>query len=236
MPNVAIYDLAVDITNSKLLAASHGRGMWRADLDITGPTLALTSPVGGEIWPVGTTRTITWTASDPSGMGSVDLLLSIDGGASYPNTIASGIPNTGSYVWTVGPGATTQARVRVVARDALTNSSNRSSPGNFSLTTTPTAVDDGGVAFGVDPVSPSPGRPPFAVRFGLPSAGTVSVDVYDIGGRRVTTLATGVFGAGRHALEWSGADASGSPARDGVYFVRVRGAGRDVIRRVALVH
>jgi photosystem II stability/assembly factor-like uncharacterized protein len=236
MPSLAVYDLAVDGFNSKLVAATHGRGMWRADLDITGPTLSLTSPVGGESWPVGATRTITWTASDPSGMGTVDLLLSIDGGASYPNTIASALPNTGSYLWTVAPGATTQARVRVVAHDALTNSSTKSSPANFTLSTSPTAVQDDAVAFGLDPVSPSPGRPPFAVRFGLPSAGAVTVDVYDLGGRRVTTLASGVFGAGRHALTWSGDDAKGSAAHDGVYFVRVRAAGQDVIRRVALVH
>jgi hypothetical protein len=236
MPNVAIYDLAVDTTNSKLVAATHGRGMWRADLDITGPTLSLTSPVGGETWPVGSTRTITWTASDPSGVASVDLQLSIDGGTSYPNAIASAIPNTGSFVWTAGPGATSQARVRVIAHDGLAQTTTRSSPGNFTLSTTPTAVDDGGVAFGLDPVSPSPGRPPFAVRFGLPSAGPATVEVYDLAGRRVTTLATGVFGAGRHELAWSGEDASGAPARDGVYFVRMRAAGREVIRRVALIH
>jgi hypothetical protein len=165
----------------------------------------------------------------------VDLLLSLDGGLSYPNTIVTGIANTGSYVWTVAPGFSSQARVRVVARDGLSQTSTVASPANFTLSTTPTGVDPGAVAFAFDPVAPNPGRAPFDVRFGMPAAGPVSVDVYDLGGRRVRALAMGTFGAGRHLLRWDGNDAKGAPATDGVYFVRLRAAGHDTVRRVALL-
>ena len=235
MPNVAIYELAIDTANSKLVAATHGRGMWRANLDVSGPALAITAPTGGESWPVGASRTITWTASDPSGVASVDLLLSLDGGVSYPNRIASNLANTGSYPWTVAPGATTRARVRVVAKDALGQPSIAASAANFALTTIPTAVSDGVTAYALEPVAPSPGRAPFTVRFALPEAGAVTVEVYDVGGRRVRSLAAGGFGAGRHALIWDGHDRDGMPSPDGVYFVRLRATGQDRVRRVALV-
>jgi photosystem II stability/assembly factor-like uncharacterized protein len=235
LPNVAIYELAIDTANSKLVAATHGRGMWRANLDVSGPALAITAPTGGESWPVGASRTITWTASDPSGVASVDLLLSLDGGVSYPNRIASNLANTGSYPWTVAPGATTRARVRVVAKDALGQPSIAASAANFALTTIPTAVSDGVTAYALEPVAPSPGRAPFTVRFALPEAGAVTVEVYDVGGRRVHSLAAGGFGAGRHALIWDGHDRDGMPSPDGVYFVRLRATGQDRVRRVALV-
>jgi photosystem II stability/assembly factor-like uncharacterized protein len=32
LPNVAVYDAQVDVTNGYLVAATHGRGMWRAAL------------------------------------------------------------------------------------------------------------------------------------------------------------------------------------------------------------
>lgn len=136
LPNVAVYALTIDLANSKLVAATHGRGAWRADLDVVGPTLALTAPAGGEAWPLTSTRTITWTASDPSGVTSVDLALSMDGGVTWPTTIATGLPNSGSYSWHVLPSAGTQARVRAIARDGLGQSSTTSSAANFSITLT----------------------------------------------------------------------------------------------------
>ena len=234
MPSVAVYAMSLDLANSKLVAATHGRGMWRADLDVTGPTLALTSPAGGESWLLGAARTITWSASDPSGVSSVDLDLSLDGGATWPVAIATGIASTGSYTWTVGPGATGTARVRVTARDGLGQALSAVSAANFAIVTS-ADVAAGAVAFGLGPVAPNFGPGPFSVEFGLPLAGEVSVGVYDAAGRRVRSLAQGPFAAGRHVLRWDGFDASEAPAPPGVYFVRLRASGRDAVRRLAVM-
>jgi len=234
MPSLAVYGLAIDLPHSRLLAATHGRGMWTAALDVTGPALALTSPVGGESWPLSGARTITWTATDPSGVASVDLALSLDGGVTYPTVIASGLPNSGSYSWTVGPIATSNARVKVVAHDGLGQPSSSASAGNFWITVNASA-DAAGVAFALDPVAPGLGTGPFRVGFGLPAAANAAVDVYDAGGRRVRTLASGPFGAGEHTLVWDGRDATGGATAPGVYFVRLQSAGRDAVRRIAVL-
>ncbi|MBI5168566.1 MAG: hypothetical protein HZA61_03665 [Candidatus Eisenbacteria bacterium] len=100
--------------------------------DTTPPTVTLTSPVGGESWGIGSSHAITWTANDDIGIAGVDLAYSTDGGATYPNVIATGIANTGTYAWTVPGTPGTQLRVRVVARDGGNNTATDQSAANFT--------------------------------------------------------------------------------------------------------
>jgi subtilisin family serine protease len=101
--------------------------------DHQGPTVALTAPAGGETWNEGSIHNVTWNASDFSGVASVDLALSTDGGGIYGTPIATAIPNTGSYAWTVPAGATTTARVRVTAKDTWGNLASAFSAANFTI-------------------------------------------------------------------------------------------------------
>src|SRR5262249_16371447 len=69
---------------------------------------------------------------DNAAVANVDIAYSTDGGATYPNVIASGVANSGSYPWTVPMGSVvimpaaqkgmphdmvTSARMRVTAHD-----------------------------------------------------------------------------------------------------------------------
>jgi hypothetical protein len=58
------------------------------------------------------------------------------------------------------------------------------------------------------------------VRFGVTKAGRVQVNIYDVAGRKVRTLADRVFPAGEHTLQWDGTDDAGGKVARGVYFVR----------------
>ena len=77
-------------------------------------------------------------------MTTVDLSYSIDGGATFPNVIATGEANDGTYAWTVPSTATTAARVKVVAHDAAANSGEDQSDADFTIrlpdTTPPTVT------------------------------------------------------------------------------------------------
>ena len=97
------------------------------------PTATLLTPNGGESWAIGSTQSITWTATDNLAVTSVELYYSTDGGATYPNTIATRLANSGSYTWTVPPMATAQARVKVVARDANSGTGSDTSDANFTI-------------------------------------------------------------------------------------------------------
>lgn len=80
---------------------------------IVQPSLSIVTPNGGESWLTGSSQSITWTSSGLS--GNVTLLLSRNGGTTYPETLFANTTNDGSESWTVtGPGITT-ARVKVVS-------------------------------------------------------------------------------------------------------------------------
>jgi beta-lactamase superfamily II metal-dependent hydrolase len=123
--------------------------------DTTPPLVALTAPDGGEAWVAGSTHTITWTASDDRGVAAVDLAYSTDGGLTFPNPIATGLANSGSYPWTVpdAPGPT--VRVRASARDAAGNVGADVSGADFAIAQYTLAVGVvGGGAVGRDPDRP----------------------------------------------------------------------------------
>ena len=101
--------------------------------DVTAPAVSVSSPDGGESWKAGSSHAITWTATDAVGVTSVDLAWSSDGGATFPNALASGIANSGSWSWTVPNVPTGTARVRVLARDAAGNLGRDSSAANFTI-------------------------------------------------------------------------------------------------------
>jgi hypothetical protein len=70
------------------------------------------------------------------------------------------------------------------------------------------------------------------VRLGIDHAGRVQVNVYDVAGRKVRTLADRVFPAGEAKLVWDGTDDAGTKVGRGVYFVRSstqRDAGRIIV-------
>jgi flagellar hook assembly protein FlgD len=70
------------------------------------------------------------------------------------------------------------------------------------------------------------------VRLGIAHAGRVQVNVYDVAGRKVRTLADRVFPAGEAKLVWDGTDNAGTKVGRGVYFVRSstqRDAGRIIV-------
>ena len=60
-----------------------------------------------------------------------------------------------------------------------------------------------------------------AVVLDLAAHAAARVDVFDVQGRRLATLADHDFAAGAHVLAWDGRDAGGARAARGLYFVRL---------------
>ena len=216
LPNLAVYDISIDYANSLLIAGTHGRGVWRASLDVTVPTVALTAPVGGEVWFVGTDHDITWTASDDTGVDTVTLLLSYDGGASYPDIIAEGIANTGSYTWTLPGTAATNCRVKVVVTDAATNTASDESPADFDIDDE-TPVGDLPSATMLSQAHPNPFNPQTTIPFALARDTYARLQVYTVDGRLVATLIDQFMAAGPHQAVWKGTDDQGHAVASGNY-------------------
>lgn len=78
---------------------------------------------------------------------------------------------------------------------------------------------------------PSPGGA--ILRFGLQKDADVKVQVFDIAGRHVTTLLSGLQVAGEHVIAWDGATDRGH-ASSGMYFARITGGGEQARATVIL--
>ncbi|MGH9840639.1 MAG: BACON domain-containing protein [Blastocatellia bacterium] len=84
----------------------------------------VTQPNTAVTWTGGTNQTVTWSVNNtnlpPVSCGAVDILLSIDGGISFPYALALNTPNDGSETITVFVGLVTfTARIKVQASDNI---------------------------------------------------------------------------------------------------------------------
>ena len=82
---------------------------------------------------------------------------------------------------------------------------------------------------------PNPFNPTTAIRFALPLPTAVRLDVYDILGQRIRTLASGPMEAGYYTLLWNGRDALGRRAGAGVYFYLLQAGEFRQSRKMTLV-
>jgi hypothetical protein len=135
LPNCAVFDLQLDLANDYVLAATHGRGMWRASL----------------------------------GMGTVAV------------------------------------------------------------------VEDMEPAPSLHLVAPNPSRLPALIGFDLPRASRIALEIFDLSGRRLQVLDSGLREPGRYQHVWRGEDVRGVPVPGGVYHYRLQAEGRTITRRLVVL-
>jgi YD repeat-containing protein len=105
-----------------------------SSIDLQDPVVDLTSPGEGDFILRGTNYAIQWSVTDSnSTIVSQDILLSSDGGATYPSTIAANLPGSvRTYDWAVPSGVSSTAwSVRVIAQDAAGHLGQDDSDGMF---------------------------------------------------------------------------------------------------------
>lgn len=81
---------------------------------------------------------------------------------------------------------------------------------------------------------PNPARAGARIALELPRAGDAQVVIYDVIGRRVSTLQQGALAAGRHEFAWTRRDDRGHRAAAGVYFVRATSGGATRTQRLVV--
>ncbi len=91
---------------------------------------------------------------------------------------------------------------------------------------TPTAINDNDKKFPTDfelfQNYPNPFNPETKISYSLPSAGYVSVVIYNSLGQAVQTIESEVQNAGLHQITWNGLDANNFTAVSGIYFCRLQ--------------
>jgi hypothetical protein len=102
-----------------------------------------------------------------------------------------------------------------------------------NITTSVPSMQPATFAFGG--MFPNPFRDATSVSFDLTRAASVRLDVFDLNGRRVRTIGSGVYPAGRHEVAWDGRSDEGVLLGVGVYLVSMSGEGSRVTRRATLL-
>jgi len=103
--------------------------------DTQAPTVNFIAPTGGENFNSGSNLSISWMSSDNVGVASQDLSLSTDGGQTFSTTLATGLPgSTQSFNFAIPQTLeTSQARLRLIVRDAAGNMAQAITANNFSI-------------------------------------------------------------------------------------------------------
>ncbi len=84
-------------------------------------------------------------------------------------------------------------------------------------------------------VAPNPfaGQTSISFRLGSPEAARLTV--YDVAGRRITTLAGGILDSGGHMITWDGRDQGGRPVAQGIYLLRLEARGAMRTHKLILI-
>ena len=89
--------------------------------------------------------------------------------------------------------------------------------------------------FVLDPNYPNPFNSSTTIRYRIEELGRVRLEVFDVQGQKVKTLAAGDVGPGVYQVEWDGTDASGKSVATGVYFVRLRKGTALLVHKMLLL-
>jgi hypothetical protein len=81
---------------------------------------------------------------------------------------------------------------------------------------------------------PNPFQNHTQISYALPTAGNVSLRVYDVTGRTVRTLASGIQRAGSYSVSWDARDGRGRQVPYGVYFYRLDTPGFRAVKKAVV--
>ncbi len=82
---------------------------------------------------------------------------------------------------------------------------------------------------------PNPFNPQTVIPFYLHQSTMVTLDIYDLMGRRVCELVSDRLLAGQHEFTWNGTDKTGKTVASGVYFYRLNAGQQQFTRKMVLV-
>jgi len=89
--------------------------------------------------------------------------------------------------------------------------------------------------FTLDQNYPNPFNPNTTIRYGLPTASFVELEIINILGRRVKTLVSKTQEAGYHSVIWNGTNNANTEVASGVYFYRMRANGFVAAKKMMII-
>jgi hypothetical protein len=108
-----------------------------------------------------------------------------------------------------------------------------------TVSNTVTGADDGTFnipgRFKLNQNFPNPFNPETVISLSLDKPGDVTLSVYDVLGRTVSTLYQGYLPTGQHEFRWNGTDGNGQGVASGIYFYRLSSDQVSLTRKMVLM-
>lgn len=195
------------------------------NLRIVRPWIQITNPNGGENWPLFQSCQVRWLGDH---IAPVRVQIARDYPTNQWNDISIAIANNGSYWWGAIPPWSSRCRIRVFFRDFPTIGD--TTDYNFSLSGVGTTEQSGLLpdCFTVETPYPNPANGEVSLRFAIPTAGSITVDLFDLQGRQIERLSNQWYRGGYHAIRWNPAMTGRSNFTSGVYFVKIAYKGQTI--------
>ena len=73
------------------------------------------------------------------------------------------------------------------------------------------------------------------IKYNLPEKGNVSINIFDVIGRKVTSLADQEQSSGEHYILWDGKDSSGNAVASGIYLYNIKYRNKSVSKKMLLI-
>jgi aminopeptidase N len=90
-------------------------------------------------------------------------------------------------------------------------------------------------AFSLAQNYPNPFNSQTLISFSLSHPERVTLEIYDLGGRRIRSLYSGPLETGNYQLRWDGNNAAGMEAASGIYFYKLTTLEKSLTRRMVLL-
>ncbi|MCB0723851.1 MAG: T9SS type A sorting domain-containing protein [Ignavibacteriae bacterium] len=213
----------------------HGYDLMFFTADASAGPFLVTSPNTAVVWEEGHSEMVTWdvanTNNAPVSCANVNILLSTDGGDTFPITLASNTPNDGSESITVPNNLTATARVKV---ESVGNIFFDLSNANFTIQMASSISNlNSGVPerFGLAQNYPNPFNPETKINFDIPSKSAVTLKIYDIRGVLINTLVNSeVLSPGFYSASFNAASLP-----SGVYYYRLEAGSFVETKKMLLI-
>ncbi len=82
---------------------------------------------------------------------------------------------------------------------------------------------------------PNPFNPETTISFNLAQDDLIDLEIFNIKGEKIRSLANGIYPAGSYSLVWKGLDDAGKPVASGIYFYKLKSKNIDVTRKMLLM-
>ena len=94
------------------------------------------------------------------------------------------------------------------------------------------------LSFKLEQNYPNPFNPQTSIRFGIPASAadhSVTLNVYDVLGKKVSEIFNGQLKSGYHEFVWNGRNIHQKPAASGVYFYQLKSGKHIAVRKMVLL-